>query len=101
LDSEHLRLSEQDSKDTPDSHPLDTTLKSPDEAVIKAVDPQFEPWHFKRSRGSDIPLVATDWDAKRFYSREDQLVEISSAEMRGIFEEDQKPRQDPAKISPE
>jgi hypothetical protein len=91
-----LHVVAQDPDDT-----FDMTLKGPDEALVKWAMMPFEPWKFTRSRAPEPPRVATDWDAKLFYSTEDQLVTASSAEMRKIFDEDQKPRQDPAKISPE
>ena len=55
---------------------------------------------FSRVESSEVPQVATDWDPQRTYRMSDQPV-ASNAEMRKIFDDDQRARQDFMKLSSE
>jgi hypothetical protein len=73
------------------------TLTGEDQASIKIPDAPIEAWSFTRIRDAKPPAVFADWDPQRTYSNEDGAA--SNAEMKRIFEEDQKPRQNMGDLS--
>jgi hypothetical protein len=71
---------------------FDMSLVNGNEATIQYVGVPIEPWPFARLQSGPVPTVATDWDPQRSYSLKEETF-TSNAEMRAIFDEDQKARQ--------
>jgi hypothetical protein len=63
------------------------------------MDAPFDPWPIARIPAGSTATVFKDWDAHRSYRHDD--VVVSSPEMLKIYEADQKPRQNPAELTPE
>jgi len=97
IQNDHLHFATENPNDREDKSEWDMTLGGKDQASIKLIGLPFEAWSFRRTPSAELPTVSTDWDPQRSYAQEDRAV--SNAEMHRIFEEDQKPRQDPGSIS--
>jgi len=101
IENGHLRMvvDDPDAPGEPDTFEL--ALVGEDQASLKLADvPGIAVFPFTRSHGRDVPRVATDWDPQRIYKLQDEQP-VSSAEMRQVYEEDQRPRQDFTKLSQE
>lgn len=95
----YLHFVVQDPSDKTGENEFDMALTDADEALLTLKLPgiALDPWRFIRVHGTGEPAVATDWDPQRSYWLDDSGV--PSAEMKKIFDEDQKVRQHG--ISPE
>lgn len=96
---DHLHFTTANPKDKSDTSDYDLAITGRDQASLKIIDAPFEPWPFTRIPNGSTATVSRDWDAHRSYRREDNAV--SNLEMQKIFEADQKPRQNPADLTPE
>jgi hypothetical protein len=92
----HFDIPDPTAPSEPDEY--DMTLKGADEALVQMVNAPIDPWPFARSQGGGVPAVATDWDAQRSYTLKEEPT-VSNPEMRAIFDEDQRVRQDQMKLS--
>jgi hypothetical protein len=97
VQGDHLHFLTVNPKDMQDTDAFDLTLTGPEEATLKFADAPFDPWRLKRLPRGAFVAIATDWEATRSYSQDDGLP--SSAELGQIFEADQQPRQQWAKLS--
>jgi len=97
---ERLRFVTEKRDDPEDRTEYDMTLAGENGASVTIPGLPIEAWSFTRIRAARAPAIAADWDPERSYSQErgDGAVE-SDAEMKTIYEADQKVRQDPASIS--
>jgi hypothetical protein len=93
---DHLLFTTANPKDTSD---YDLAITGKDEASLKVTDAPFDPWPVTRIPSGSTATVFKGWDAQRFYRRDETAV--SNLEMQKIFEADQKPRQNPAELTPE
>ena len=82
-----------------DTNQCEMRLTGADQATLKFADYPFDGWTFTRNRAAERPAVATDWDPRASYP-EDPQSRVSS-EMKKIYEDDQKPRQNTGKLSAE
>jgi len=97
----HLRLAVDDPDNPGEPDNFELTLVGEDQASLEMADvPGIAAFPFTRSQSDDVPRVATDWDPQRTYKLRDEAV-ASNAEMRRIYDEDQRPRQDFPKLSPD
>jgi hypothetical protein len=71
---------------------FDMTLLNNNEATVQYVGVPIAPWPFVRSQTRTVPVVATDWDPQKTYAVKEQTFS-PNAEMRAIFDDDQRPRQ--------
>jgi hypothetical protein len=94
----HLHFVTANPKDKNDTTEMDMTIVGTDQANLKFADVPFDPWPVSRIPGNALAAVSRDWDAQGVYTREDNVA--SNTEMQHIFEEDQKPRQNPAELTP-
>jgi hypothetical protein len=94
-----LRFSTANSKDPSDITNYELAITGKDQASLKIVDVPFEAWPIARVPSGKNAAVFTGWDASKFYP--DSESAVSSPEMQKIYEEDQKPRQNPAELTPE
>lgn len=86
-----LAFTTQNPNDISDTDDFRLCLVGPGHATLGIDLPTFDPWPVTREKG---PItVATDWDRPRTYILGD--TDIPNAEMRRIFEADQKDRQLP------
>jgi len=95
-----LRLTVDDPQNPGEPDIFDLTLDGDDRALLQMVDVPVAALPFTRVQSSDVPRVATDWDPQRAYRLSDQPA-ASNVEMRQIFDEDQRVRQDWMKLSSE
>jgi len=95
-----LRLTVEDPANPGEPDIFDLTLSGEDRASLQMVGIPVTPLPFTRVPGGDVPHVATDWDPQRAYTVSDQPV-ASNAEMRQLFDDDQRARQDFTKLSNE
>ena len=79
---------------------FDLTLDGDDRASLQMVDVPVSALPFTRVQSSDVPHVATDWDSQRTYRLSDQPV-ASNTEMRQLFDDDQRARQNFTNLSSE
>lgn len=86
----HFVIPDPDAPAEPDE--FDMTLVNRNEATIQYVGVPIEPWPFVRLPAGPVPNVAADWDPQRSYPVKEETF-ASNAEMRAIFDEDQKVRQ--------
>jgi len=91
MEGAHLHLVVGDLEKPEEKTELDVALTGEDRAALTLVGAPFEPWTVTRVRGTAEPVVAADWDANRLYTQQDSD-ETPSAEMRRIFDEDQRIR---------
>jgi hypothetical protein len=96
----HLHIVAQNPTDKTDEDEYDVELTGENQASLKIVGAPFDPWTIVRVQGKSEPDVATDWDAKRMYTLEDET-DTPNAEMAKIYGEDQKVRQSPKTITKE
>lgn len=75
------------------------TLEGRDGATVRIPGVPIEPWSFVRSRESEEPVVASDWDPRVAYSP--GMDAASDPEMERLFDADQSARQDAASLSEE
>ena len=94
--NDHLHFTTENPKDKEDRTEYDMTLAGKDEASIKLLDAPFEALAFRRIRSANAPTVAKDWEPQRSYPEESA---VSNAEMQRVYDEDQKPRQNPGTLS--
>lgn len=99
IDGDHLRFTTANPKDQSDTSDYDLAITGKDQASLKIMDAPFEPWPVTRVLTGSTATIFKNWDAQRSYHREDTAV--SNLEMQKIFEADQKPRQNPAELTPE
>ena len=95
-----LRLSVEDPANPGEPDMFDMTLEGNDDASFQMVDVPVAALPFTRVQSSELPRVAADWDPQRTYRISDQPV-TSNAEMRQIFDADQRARQEFTKLSTE
>jgi hypothetical protein len=95
-----LRLTVDDPENPSEPDIFDLTLDGDDRASLQMVDVPVAALPFVRVQGSEVPRVASDWDPQRTYRQSDQPV-ASSAEMRQLFDDDQRARQDFTKLTSE
>ena len=88
----HLRFVAQHRADKTDEDEFDMTLTTADRASLKPAGFPFDPWLLSRVHGATEQAVASDWDAKQSYTPEESS-DTPNAEIRRIFEADQKVRQ--------
>jgi hypothetical protein len=94
----HLRFVVDDPKAPADPDEFDMTLANGDRASVQWLGVPIGAWPFVRSRSSDVPVVATDWDPERTYAARDEA-SSSNPFMRAIFDEDQRVRKDQLQMS--
>jgi hypothetical protein len=92
VQGDHLHFMIPDPKAPAEPDEFDMKLTSGNEASIQYVGVPIEPWPFRRVLDGTVPTVATDWDPQRSYPLKEETF-TSNAEMRAIFDEDQKVRQ--------
>jgi len=95
-----LRLTVDDPGSPGEPDIFDLTLKGDDGALLQMVDVPVAPLPLTRVQSTEVPRVATDWDPQRTYRMSDLPV-ASNAEMRQLFDEDQRARQDFTNLSSE
>ena len=95
-----LRLTVEDPGNPGEPDTFDLRLAGDDRASLQMVDVPVAPLPFTRVQGTHVPHVATDWDSQRAYRVSDQPT-ASSPEMRQLFDDDQRARQDFSKLSKE
>jgi hypothetical protein len=95
-----LRLTVEDPGNPTEPDMFDLTLEGTDRSWLQMVDVPVAALPFTRVESSEVPRVATDWDPQRAYRPSEQPV-ASNAEMRQIFDDDQRARQDFTKLSNE
>ncbi len=95
-----LRLAVDDPRSPGEPDVFDLTLDGTDRASLQMVDVPVAALPFTRVERSEVPRVATDWDPQRTYRLSEQPA-ASNAEMRQIFDDDQRARQDFTKLSSE
>jgi hypothetical protein len=95
----HLHFVTANPKDKNDTNEMDMTIVGTDQANLKFADAPFDPWPVSRIPVNALAAVSMDWDVQGVYTREDNVA--SNTEMQHIFEEDQRPRQNPAELTPE
>ena len=86
----HFVVPDPNAPDEPDE--FDMSLVNRNDATVQYVGVPIEPWPFVRLQDGPVPNVATDWDPQRSYPVKEETF-ASNAEMRAIFEEDQRVRQ--------
>ena len=74
------------------------TLAGDDQAFIQLSGVPVAPLPFTRNKSADAPRVATDWDPQQVYTTRQEPA-ASNAEMKRLFDEDQRARQDFQKMS--
>jgi hypothetical protein len=84
-----VELTVQDAADASDKDMFLFTVKDGNQASLQMEGTPIPPFAFTRAQGAAV--VATDWDESKTYSPDDGMT--SNAEMRKIFEEDQRVRQ--------
>jgi len=92
-----LRFSTANSKDPSDITNYELAITGKDQASLKIVDVPFEAWPIARVPPGKSAAVFTGWDANKVYP--DSASAVSNPEMQKIYEEDQKPRQNPEAIT--
>jgi hypothetical protein len=92
VQGDHLHFAIPDPNAPAEPDEFDMSLLNPNDATVQYVGVPIEPWPFVRLQGGPVPKVATDWDPQRSYPVKEETF-ASNAEMRTIFEEDQKVRQ--------
>jgi hypothetical protein len=95
-----LRLTIEDPENPSEPDMFDLTLNGDDRALLQMVDAPVSALPFTRVQSTEVPRVATDWDSHRTYRVIEQPT-TSNAEMRQLFDDDQRARQDFAKLSSE
>jgi hypothetical protein len=88
----HLRLVVQNRADKRDEDDYEMALTGENQATLKPVGFPFDAWKISKVEGKADLHVATNWDANRFYTLE-QDSDVPNVEMKHIFDEDQKDRQ--------
>jgi hypothetical protein len=71
---------------------FDMTLVNNNEATVQYVGVPIAPWPFVRIQSRAVPVVARDWDPQKTYAVKEQSF-APNAEMRAIFDDDQRARQ--------
>jgi len=99
IEGEHLRFMTANPKDPGDTSDYDLAITGKDQASLKITDVPFDPWPVTRVPAGSAAVVFKGWDAHHSYRRDDNSV--SNLDMQRIFEADQKPRQNPAELTPE
>jgi hypothetical protein len=94
----HLVVADPANPGEPDDYEL--TLTGANEAQLQLSGLPVAPFPFTRAQSADVPTVATDWDPHRVYAPQREPV-TSSAEMKEIYDDDQRARQDFLKMSAE
>jgi hypothetical protein len=97
---ESLRLTVDDPDNPGEPDIFDLTLNGDDRASLQMVDAPVAALPFTRVQSTEVPRVATDWDSHRTYRMVEQPT-TSNVEMRQIFDDDQRARQDFTKLSSE
>jgi hypothetical protein len=95
-----LRLTVEDPGSPGEPDIFDLTLDGNDRAIFQMVDVPVAAWPLTRAPSSEVPRVATDWDPQKAYQMSEQPV-ASNAEMRQLFDADQRARRDFTKLSNE
>jgi hypothetical protein len=99
INGDRLHFTTANSKDQSDTSDYELAITGKDQASLKVLDAPFDPWPMVRVPVGSTVTVFKDWDAHRSYRHDDAVV--SNLEMLKIFEADQKPRQNPAELTPE
>jgi hypothetical protein len=99
IKDDRLRFTTANPKDPSDTNDYELAITGKDQASLKIVDAPFDAWPITRVPSGSIATVFTGWDAQRSYRRDD--TSVSNLEMQKIYEADQKPRQNPAELTPE
>jgi hypothetical protein len=92
----HIVVDDPDHPTEPDEY--DLTLTSENQALLQLAGVPVPPFPFRRAAAAEVPRVATDWDPQRTYPLQTEPV-TSSAEMKQIYDDDQRARQDFLKMS--
>ena len=93
VQGDHLHFVIPDPNAPAEPDEFDMKLTGANDASIQYVGVPIEPWPFARVLDGKVPTVATDWDPQRSYPLKEETF-TSNAEMRAIFDADQKVRQD-------
>lgn len=99
IKDDRLRFTTANPKDPGDTSDYELVITGKDHASLKIIDAPFDPWPIARVPTGSPATVFRDWDAHRSYRHDD--VVVSNPEMLKIYEADQKPRQNPAELTPE
>src|SRR5262245_12900923 len=92
VQGDHLHFVVPDPKAPAEPDEFDMSLVNDNQATVQYVGVPIEPWPFARVLDGTVPTVATDWDPQRSYPVKEEAF-ASNDEMRAIFAEDQKVRQ--------
>jgi hypothetical protein len=87
-----LHFVTQNPSDKTDEDEFEMVLTSHDQALIKPAEYPADSLILQRVSGSEEIRLATDWEANRSYLQDDS--DAPNAEMKKIFDEDQRVRQD-------
>jgi len=98
IKDDHLRFETANPNDKNDTSDYELAITGKDQASLKIIDAPFDAWPITRIPSGSTASVFTGWDPKRFYPNDDNTA--SNIEMKKIYEEDQKPRQNPAELTP-
>ena len=93
----HLQFTTVNPSDPNDTSDYELTLTGKDAASLKIVDAPFDAWPVARVPGGASASIYRGWDIHRTYPEEHNVA--SNSEMRKIFEEDQKVRQNQASLT--
>jgi hypothetical protein len=99
IKGDHLLFTTANPKDQSDTNDYDLAITGKDQSSLKITDAPFDPWPVTRVPSGSTATVFKGWDAQRSYRRDDTAV--SNLDMQKIFDEDQKPRQNPAELTPD
>jgi hypothetical protein len=99
IEDDHLSFVTANPKDQNDTSNYQLTITGKDQASLKIIDAPFDAWPISRVPSGSTVTLFKGWDAHRFYSNDESAV--SNLEMQKIFEADQKPRQNPADLTPD
>jgi hypothetical protein len=92
LEKGHLRILVENHADKTDHDEYEMKLTGEGQASLEIKDVVFDPWTIRRVRGSEDSKIATDWDASQVYALVKET-DVPNAEMKGIFDADQKARE--------
>ena len=92
MQGDHLHFVVPDPGAPAEPDEFDMTLVNKNEATVQYVGVPIAPWPFARTRDRTVPTVATDWDPQKSYAVKEQTFS-PNAEMRTIFDDDQRARQ--------
>jgi hypothetical protein len=98
IEGDHLHLVVADPAHPSEPDEYDFALKGRDEAVLTFTGIPITPFPFVRHRGREPVVPATDWTEGRSYTLHDEPT-TPNKEMASIYDEDQRVRQEPEKLS--